>query len=271
MDQDKHKSDKPDAAKDDTLQGETVDDTTHFGFQQVPIAEKASKVAEVFHSVAGKYDVMNDIMSLGSHRLMKQFAVQLTSARKGHIILDLAGGTGDLAAQLAPLVGDTGKVILCDINNSMLAEGRNRLIDAGLVGNVDYLQADAERLPFADDQLNTITMAFGLRNVTRKEVALKSMLRVLKPGGRLVVLEFSKAQNGLVRSAFDSFAGLWPKIGKALVNDADSYQYLVESIKMHPDQETLKQLMQEAGFERCEYHNLLNGIAAIHVVRKPRS
>jgi demethylmenaquinone methyltransferase/2-methoxy-6-polyprenyl-1,4-benzoquinol methylase len=247
------------------------DETTHFGFKSVPIKEKAGKVAEVFHSVAGKYDLMNDVMSLGSHRLMKQFAVELTVARKGHVILDLAGGTGDLTKRLVPLVGDEGHVILCDINQSMLAQGRDRLLDEGIANNVTYLQADAEQLPMPDDTVNSITMAFGLRNVTRKEIALASMLRILKPGGRLVVLEFSQPKNDLLKNAYDKFSGLWPKIGKTLTGDESSYRYLVESIKMHPDQETLKQMMQNAGFVKCEYYNILNGIAAIHVGRKART
>lgn len=247
------------------------DEITHFGFKSVPIKEKAGKVAEVFHSVAGKYDLMNDVMSLGSHRLMKQFAVELTVARKGHVILDLAGGTGDLTKRLVPLVGEEGHVILCDINQSMLAQGRDRLLDDGITNNVTYLQADAEQLPMPDDTVNSITMAFGLRNVTRKEIALASMLRILKPGGRLVVLEFSQPENNLLKNAYDRFSGLWPKIGKTLTGDESSYRYLVESIKMHPDQETLKKMMQEAGFVKCEYHNILNGIAAIHVGRKART
>jgi|TARA_B110000238_G_scaffold3836_1_gene3847 demethylmenaquinone methyltransferase/2-methoxy-6-polyprenyl-1,4-benzoquinol methylase len=247
------------------------DEITHFGFKSVPIKEKAGKVAEVFHSVAGKYDLMNDVMSLGSHRLMKQFAVELTAARKGHVILDLAGGTGDLTKRLVPLVGEEGHVILCDINQSMLAQGRDRLLDDGITNNVTYLQADAEQLPMPDDTVNSITMAFGLRNVTRKEIALASMLRILKPGGRLVVLEFSQPENNLLKNAYDKFSGLWPKIGKTLTGDESSYRYLVESIKMHPDQETLKKMMQEAGFVKCEYHNILNGIAAIHVGRKART
>ena len=247
------------------------DEITHFGFKSVPIKEKAGKVAEVFHSVAGKYDLMNDVMSLGSHRLMKQFAVELTVARKGHVILDLAGGTGDLTKRLVPLVGEEGHVILCDINQSMLAQGRDRLLDDGITNNVTYLQADAEQLPMPDKTVNSITIAFGLRNVTRKEIALASMLRILKPGGRLVVLEFSQPENNLLKNAYDKFSGLWPKIGKTLTGDESSYRYLVESIKMHPDQETLKKMMQEAGFVKCEYHNILNGIAAIHVGRKART
>ena len=244
--------------------------TTHFGFRQVPIAEKAKHVAGVFSSVAEKYDLMNDVMSLGSHRLMKQFAVELTSARKGHTVLDLAGGTGDLTARLSPLVGKEGRVILCDINQAMLAEGRNRMLDKGLVGNISYVQGDAEKLPFPDNHVNAITIAFGLRNVTDKDAALRSMLRVLKPGGRLVILEFSTPQNPIVKSTFDKFSNLWPRFGEQLVKDADSYQYLVESIKMHPDQETLVTMLDDAGFIKTQYHNILNGIAAIHVGRKSR-
>lgn len=245
-------------------------ETTHFGFRQVPIKDKAKHVAKVFSSVAEKYDLMNDVMSLGSHRLMKQFAVEQTAARRGHTILDLAGGTGDLTAKLAPLVGDEGQVILCDINPEMLSEGRDRMLDKGLVKNVRYVQGNAECLPFPDNHVNAITIAFGLRNVTDKDAALRSMLRVLKPGGRLVILEFSTPQNPIIKSGFDRFAGLWPKFGQKLVNDADSYQYLVESIKMHPDQETLLQMMDDAGYVRTRYHNMLNGVAAIHVGRKPR-
>ena len=243
---------------------------THFGFQQVPLAEKAGRVAEVFHSVASKYDLMNDVMSLGSHRLMKQFTAELTSARRGHTILDLAGGTGDLTARMSPMVGSEGQIILCDINQSMLAQGRDRLLDDGIVDNVCFVQADAEKLPFPDDHVNAITMAFGLRNVTRKEEALKSMLRILKPGGRLVVLEFSKPKNEILKKAYSGFSKLWPKIGKQLTGDSESYQYLIESIEMHPDQETLKKMMETAGFVKCEYHNLINGIAAIHTGRKSR-
>lgn len=251
-------------------QGDSSNETTHFGFKQVPIADKARHVAGVFSSVAEKYDLMNDVMSLGSHRLMKQYAVELTSARRGHRVLDLAGGTGDLTARLSPLVGDEGEVILCDINRDMLSEGRDRMLDRGLVNNIRYIQGDAEKLPLPDNHVNAITIAFGLRNVTNKDVALQSMLRVLKPGGRLVILEFSTPQNELVKTAFDRFTGLWPKFGQQLVKDADSYQYLVESIKMHPDQETLQAMLEEAGFVRVKYHNILNGIAAIHVGRKSR-
>lgn len=245
-----------------------TEETTHFGRKQVPIAEKAARVAGVFHSVANRYDVMNDVMSLGSHRLMKQFAIQLTAARPGDKVMDLAGGTGDLTEKLSKIVGSTGQVTLCDINYSMLSRGRDRLLDNGISGNVDYLQANAECLPFSTDYFDVVTMAFGLRNVTRKETALLEILRVLKPGGRLVVLEFSKAINPGIDAAYKTFSRLWPRIGQALTGDYDSYQYLIESIEMHPDQETLKSLFNNAGFVECHYHNLLNGIAAIHIGNK---
>jgi len=245
-----------------------TEETTHFGRKQVPIAEKAARVAGVFHSVANRYDVMNDVMSLGSHRLMKQFAIQLTAARPGDKVMDLAGGTGDLTEKLSKIVGSTGQVTLCDINYSMLSRGRDRLLDNGISGNVDYLQANAECLPFSTDYFDVVTMAFGLRNVTRKETALMEILRVLKPGGRLVVLEFSKAINPGIDAAYKTFSRLWPRIGQALTGDYDSYQYLIESIEMHPDQETLKTLFNNAGFVDCHYHNLLNGIAAIHIGNK---
>jgi len=207
-------------------------------------------------------------MSLGSHRLMKQFAIQLTAARPGDKVMDLAGGTGDLTEKLSKIVGSTGQVTLCDINYSMLSRGRDRLLDNGISGNVDYLQANAECLPFSTDYFDVVTMAFGLRNVTRKETALLEILRVLKPGGRLVVLEFSKAINPGIDAAYKTFSRLWPRIGQALTGDYDSYQYLIESIEMHPDQETLKTLFNNAGFVDCHYHNLLNGIAAIHIGNK---
>jgi len=241
------------------------EDVTNFGFEKVPVAEKAKRVAGVFHSVAGKYDLMNDIMSLGSHRLMKRFAVEMAAVRPGERVMDLAGGTGDVTALLSPLVGDDGRVVLCDINYSMLALGRDRLVDRGIVGNVDYVQADAERLPFGDRQFDAITMAFGLRNVTDKSAALVSMLRVLKPGGRLMVLEFSRPQNTALRKSYEAFSGLWPHIGKVITGDSDSYKYLVESIQVHPDQEELKSMMHDAGFADCSYYDLAGGIAAIHM------
>ncbi len=237
---------------------------THFGFKSVPIAEKAGKVAGVFHSVASRYDLMNDLMSLGSHRLIKRFTIELTRARPGDKIMDLAGGTGDLAEKLSPLVGPQGQVVLCDINESMVSVGRDRLHDKGIVSNVDYVLGDAECLPFPDDYFNAVTMAFGLRNVTRKEAALESILRVLKPGGRLIVLEFSQPTNPGIKNAYNAFSTLWPRVGELITGDRESYQYLVESIRMHPPQEELATMMRDAGFASVKYDNLLNGVVAIH-------
>ncbi len=240
------------------------DKTTHFGFQDVPWHEKASKVAGVFHSVASKYDIMNDLMSLGIHRVWKHFTLELSGVKQGDRVLDLAGGTGDLAARFSRMVGKDGQVVLADINDSMLKVGRSRLADRGVVGNVRYVQANAEALPFPDNYFNVITIAFGLRNVTDKDAALRSMFRVLKPGGQLMVLEFSKPSK-LISPIYDTYSfKILPVLGKLIANDAESYRYLAESIRMHPDQETLKGMMQSAGFERCEYHNLTGGIVALH-------
>ena len=248
------------------------EDLTDFGYEKVPVAEKAKRVAGVFQSVAQRYDLMNDIMSLGTHRLMKRFAVELTAVRPGHQVLDLAGGTGDMTALLAPIVGDQGRIVLCDINHAMLERGRDRLIGDGIVGNIDCVQADAERLPFSDRHFDVITIAFGIRNVTDKSAAFESMLRVLKPGGRVVVLEFSKPRNRLLKSAYGVFSGLWPRVGQAVTGDRDSYRYLIESIEMHPDQDQLKEIMEDAGLTDCRYHNLADGIAAIHIgFRSPGS
>lgn len=244
------------------------DDETHFGFRSIPVAEKAGRVAEVFRSVASRYDVMNDLMSLGTHRLMKQIAVEYTVARRGHTILDLAGGTGDLAARLARIVGDEGSVVLCDINDAMLAEGRDRLINQGVGRNVTYLQADAERLPFPDETFNAVTIGFGLRNFTDKDAALAEVWRILRPHGRLVVLEFSTPENATVRNLYGSFTSIWPTVGKLVTGDRDSYQYLVESIRVHPTQEVLRLMMLDAGFSRVDYYNLINGVVAVHVGRK---
>lgn len=244
--------------------------TTHFGYRQVPVEEKAKRVADVFHSVAGKYDLMNDLMSMGIHRLWKRFTIELSGVRKGHRVLDLAGGTGDLTKRFSDLVGPTGEVVLADINDSMLKVGRSRLTDEGYAGNIDYVQADAEHLPFPENSFNVVSIAFGLRNVTDKDQALRDMTRVLKPGGKLLVLEFSKPTIPLLSRAYDlySFTAL-PVMGKLFAGDSESYKYLAESIRMHPDQETLKQMMNDAGLVNCKYHNMTGGIVALHVGVKP--
>ncbi|MCK5810638.1 MAG: bifunctional demethylmenaquinone methyltransferase/2-methoxy-6-polyprenyl-1,4-benzoquinol methylase UbiE [Cocleimonas sp.] len=247
------------------MENKTSEQSTHFGYQQVPVGEKANKVADVFHSVADKYDVMNDLMSAGVHRLWKRYTIETSGAKKGDTILDLAGGTGDLAAKFSRIVGQEGKVILSDINGSMLENGRERLINKGIAGNMEYVQANAECLPFPDHYFNVITIAFGLRNVTDKEAALRSMLRTLKPGGKLMVLEFSKPVVPGLDIVYDQYSfKLLPLIGKLVANDEDSYRYLAESIRMHPDQETLKGMMEDAGFERTAYHNMTGGIVALH-------
>jgi demethylmenaquinone methyltransferase/2-methoxy-6-polyprenyl-1,4-benzoquinol methylase len=239
--------------------------TTHFGFQTVEKNEKESKVASVFHSVAQQYDVMNDLMSFGIHRLWKRFTIDASGVRPGNKVLDLAGGTGDLTAKFSQLVGREGKVILADINSSMLNVGRDKLRDRGLVQNIEYVQANAQYLPFEDNTFDVITIAFGLRNVTDKDMALRSMFRVLKPGGRLLVLEFSKPEHELVNKAYDFYSfNILPKIGELVAKDGDSYQYLAESIRMHPDQETLKTMMDAAGFEQTSFKNLTGGVVALH-------
>ena len=241
----------------------TSEQTTHFGFTQVPHQEKVHRVAQVFDSVANNYDLMNDFMSLGIHRLWKRFTIALAGVKSGEKILDLAGGTGDLAAKFAKIVGADGQVVLADINAAMLQVGRERLLDKGII--VNTAQVNAECLPFADNTFDLITIAFGLRNVTDKDVALASMLRVLKPGGRLLVLEFSELKIPPLKPLYDLYSfKLLPLIGKVVAKDADSYRYLAESIRMHPNQETLQQMMQDAGFERCDYHNLSGGIVAVH-------
>ncbi|WP_075202613.1 bifunctional demethylmenaquinone methyltransferase/2-methoxy-6-polyprenyl-1,4-benzoquinol methylase UbiE [Vibrio mexicanus] len=240
-------------------------ETTHFGFETVAKEEKVAKVAEVFHSVAAKYDIMNDLMSGGIHRLWKRFTIDCSGARPGQRILDLGGGTGDLTAKFSRIVGDKGHVILADINNSMLNVGRDKLRDIGIVGNVHYVQANAEELPFPDDYFDCITISFCLRNVTDKDKALRSMFRVLKPGGRLLVLEFSKPVLEPLSKVYDAYSfHLLPKMGEIIANDADSYRYLAESIRMHPDQDTLQGMMEEAGFEKTNYYNLTGGIVALH-------
>ena len=242
-----------------------TDKTTHFGFEQVDWRDKQRRVGAVFDSVADKYDIMNDVMSLGIHRLWKRFAIELSGVRKGQRVLDLAGGTGDLAARLAHLAGPEGEVVLADINGAMLAHGRARLLDQGIAANVRFVQANAECLPFPDNHFDCITIAFGLRNVTDKDAALRSMYRVLKPGGRLLVLEFSKPSVPGLAPLYDLYSfKLLPLMGKFIANDAESYKYLAESIRMHPDQATLRDMMLQAGFEDASYHNLSGGIVALH-------
>ncbi len=235
---------------------------THFGYQTVAEAEKAGKVAEVFHSVAAKYDIMNDIMSGGLHRVWKHFTLNTAPVKKGDKVLDIAGGTGDLAKGWAKRVGKTGEVWLTDINSSMLTVGRDRLLDQGIVLPVSL--ADAEKLPFPDNYFNLVSVAFGLRNMTHKDKALAEMYRVLKPGGTLLVLEFSKVYKP-IKPFYDFYSFKFlPVMGNLVAKDAESYQYLAESIRMHPDQETLKQIMLDVGFDGVDYHNLSAGIVALH-------
>jgi demethylmenaquinone methyltransferase/2-methoxy-6-polyprenyl-1,4-benzoquinol methylase len=239
--------------------------TVDFGFEKVAAADKAGRVRSVFASVAGKYDVMNDLMSLGAHRLWKQFTLSLTGLRPGMSALDVAGGTGDLAKGLLRQVGKSGRVVLSDINPAMLEIGRDRLLDAGFVGNVECIVADAERLPFEDDSFDCVTIGFGLRNVTDKAAALKSMYRVLKSGGQLLVLEFSKPVAPGLKPVYDAYSfKVLPWLGRLVAHDADSYRYLAESIRMHPDQETLLEMLRSAGFAQTRYHNLTGGIVAVH-------
>jgi demethylmenaquinone methyltransferase / 2-methoxy-6-polyprenyl-1,4-benzoquinol methylase len=239
--------------------------STDFGFQQVPWREKARRVRGVFDSVADRYDLMNDLMSAGAHRLWKQFTLSLTGLRSGDRALDLAGGTGDLAAGLARQVGKSGLVVLADINASMLQHGRDRLTNRAVVANVQYVQADAERLPFDDAAFDCVTIGFGLRNVTDKAAALMAMRRVLKPGGQLLVLEFSQPVIPALSRIYDVYSfNVLPWLGRAVAGDAESYRYLAESIRRHPDQLGLIELMKTAGLESCRYHNLMGGIVAVH-------
>ena len=239
--------------------------TTDFGFEQVPVGDKARRVRAVFDSVADRYDLMNDLMSAGAHRFWKRFALSLTGLRPGGRVLDVAGGTGDLSVGLARQVGKSGLVLLTDINAAMLEAGRDRLIDAGLVANVGCVQADAENLPFADETFDCVTIGFGLRNVTDKARALASMRRVLKSGGQLLVLEFSKPGSPALAGLYDAYSfRLLPWLGRAVAGDADSYRYLAASIRRHPDQETLLAMLRAAGLEDCRYHNLMGGIVAVH-------
>jgi len=235
---------------------------THFGFETVPEEEKAGRVAGVFTSVAGKYDVMNDLMSAGLHRVWKRFAVSISGVREGQRVLDVAGGSADLSRLFLNKVGARGQVVLTDINNAMLRVGRDRLLDEGRATPVT--QCDAERLPFPDNYFDCVSIAFGLRNVTHKDLALREMQRVLKPGGRLIVLEFSKVAKPLEK-IYDAYSfKLLPRIGQLIANDADSYRYLAESIRMHPGQEELKNMMEQAGLQKVEYFNLTGGVVAVH-------
>ncbi|WP_445620893.1 bifunctional demethylmenaquinone methyltransferase/2-methoxy-6-polyprenyl-1,4-benzoquinol methylase UbiE [Kushneria sp. Sum13] len=239
--------------------------TTHFGYEEVPVEEKAGRVEQVFDSVARRYDVMNDLMSMGVHRFWKRVALERSGVRRGHAVLDIAGGTGDLTARFVERVGPTGRVVLADINASMLQVGRDRLMDRGIGAQVEIVQADAQALPFPDNTFDCITIAFGLRNVTDKDAALASMTRVLKPGGRLLILEFSKPVNAVFEKVYDQYSfHILPRIGKWVANDAESYRYLAESIRMHPDQPTLKAMMENAGLERVEYTNMTGGVVALH-------
>lgn len=241
------------------------DSTTHFGFQSVPRDEKARRVRDVFDSVVGRYDLMNDLMSLGIHRLWKRFAVAVSGVAPGQQVLDLAGGTGDLARLLADRVGPSGRVVLADINLSMVEAGRRRLVDAGRVGNVAYVQANAEQLPFRESSFDCITMGFGLRNVTDITAALESAYRVLRPGGRALILEFSTVTVPALRRLYDGYSfRVLPWLGRVVAQDSEAYRYLAESIRMHPDQDTLKAMMEGVGFELCQYFNLSAGIVALH-------
>ena len=240
-------------------------ETTHFGYETVAVGDKARRVRGVFDSVASRYDLMNDLMSGGLHRLWKHFTIEQAGVRRGQAVLDLAGGTGDLAAKFSRQVGSDGHVVLADINLRMLEEGRRRLTDKGAAGNLSIAQVDAENLPFAPGSFDCVTIAFGLRNVTDKDRALRSMHSVLKTGGKLLILEFSEPARAL-KPAYDLYSfKVLPALGKLVAGDDASYQYLAESIRMHPDQASLVGMMQDAGFERCRYHNLLGGIVALHV------
>ena len=240
--------------------------TVDFGYEQVPAAEKTARVRGVFDSVAGKYDLMNDLMSGGLHRLWKRFALSQTGLRPGGRALDVACGTGDLGAGLARQVGDTGLAVLTDINREMLSLGRDRLLDEGLAGNVEFAIANAECLPFPDRSFDCVTIGFGLRNVTDKPAALASMRRVLRPGGRLLVLEFSKPQVEALKPLYDAYSfSVLPRLGSIVAGDEASYRYLAESIRVHPDQQALADMMRAAGLEDCRWHNLAGGIVALHL------
>lgn len=238
--------------------------STHFGYTEISAENKAKKISNIFHSVADRYNLINDLMSIGIHRLWKLFTIHTSGVNRGAKVLDIAGGTGDLALKLSKIVGNTGLVILADINSSMLTLGRNRLINQGLTGNINYVQANAEHLPFPNNSFDCITISFGLRNVTDKNAALRSMHNNLKPGGQLLILEFSQTADWFA-PIYDIYSfGLLPKIGKIFSGNEESYQYLAESIRIHPNQESLKQMMEEVGFEHCRYNNMTAGIVALH-------
>lgn len=240
----------------------------NFGFKKVSPEEKTALVGEVFERVAERYDIMNDLMSLGTHRLFKRMVIQMSGVREGHHVLDLAGGTGDMSALFAQAVGPSGRVVLTDLNAPMMAVGRDRLLDQGLP-QVQFCRAPAEALPFADQTFDCACISFGLRNFTDKDLALRELWRVLKPGGTLIVLEFSKPENPLLNAAYSAFQALWPGAGQAVAGDGAPYQYLVESIRVHPDQRALKQMFEDAGFVDTSYHNLVGGVAAIHRGSRP--
>lgn len=243
--------------------------STHFGFETVEWGEKEQKVGAVFNSVAKRYDLMNNLMSLGVHHLWKQFAVELSQVRRGQTVLDLAGGSGDLTRLLSQKTGEEGQVILADINAEMIAVGRNRLTDLGLIHNISYVQGNAETLPFADNRFHCIVMGFGLRNVTDKEKALRSMFRTCKPGGKLMILEFSTPSLPGLQPLYDWYSfHILPRLGQLFASDTASYRYLAESIRMHPDQNELKAMIEKAGFEDCHFHNLSGGIVALHIAYK---
>ena len=254
----------------DTDRSKREDDKSASASRSVSPDEKTRKVGDVFKAVAGRYDLMNDLMSLGTHRLFKRMVLQMSGVREGYRVLDLAGGTGDMAALFAPAVGEQGRVILTDLNRPMMQVGRNRLLDQGL-SQVQFCQAPAEALPFADATFDCACISFGIRNFTDKDQALGELLRILKPGAPLLVLEFSKPTDPVLETAYRAFQALWPPVGKLLVGDAQPYQYLVESIRMHPNQKTLKQMFEDAGFVDADFHNLVGGIAAIHRGIKPET
>ncbi len=243
--------------------------TTHFGYQEIPVEEKADRVRSVFDSVASRYDLMNDLMSLGIHRIWKQATLTASRVRTNQRVLDLAGGTGDLALAFAERVGEQGEVVLCDINASMLEQGRERIINAGFINRIHTVQADAQQLPFPDNYFDCISIAFGLRNVTDKDAALRSMARCLKPGGQCLILEFSHPTSPVLQTVYDVYSfSVLPFLGRVIANDEESYRYLAESIRMHPTQDHLKMMMQQAGFDNCAYRNFSGGITALHTATK---